>query len=131
MDFIFAGKIDDSPRQNNFRQTSRISKYDFNILHHVLTGPSSHMSLTTKAPFPGPYPLAHTAIKIHNKSTIIDCKLFSQSHCGQLLYFPLSPHLCYNTRCTRNIVPLRLQSWIVNYFHDTFRTVVVFTMWFA
>ena len=33
----------------------------------------------------------HTARKIHNKSTIMDCKLFSQSDCRELPYFPRPP----------------------------------------
>ena len=48
-----------------------------------------------------------------------DCKLFSQSHCRQLVYtFPDPSPRCYNTHCTRNIVTHHLQFCIVNYFHN-------------
>ena len=69
---------------------------------------------------------SHTARKIHNRSTIIDCKLFSQSHCRELLYLPRRPHLW----CTRNIVTTQLQHCFVNYFHNIFcRMVEYFLQW--
>ena len=67
---------------------------------------------------------AHTARKIHNKSTIVDCKLFSQSHCRELLYLPRPPHLWFNAHCTRNIVTTQLQYCFVNYLHNILGTMV-------
>ena len=61
-----------------------------------------------------------TARKNHNKSTIMDCKLFSQSHCRQLLYLPGPCHLWYNRHCTRNIVTHQLQFYFVIFFHNIF-----------
>ena len=66
-----------------------------------------------------------TARKIHNKSTITDCKLFSQSHCRELLlYLPRPPHHWYNAHCTRNIVTTQLQYSFVNYLRHIFGTMV-------
>ena len=56
----------------------------------------------------------------------MDCKLFSQSDCRKLLYFPRPSHLWYNAHCTRNIVTHQLQYCFVNYFHDIFGTMVQF-----
>ena len=63
----------------------------------------------------------YTVRKIHNKSTIMDCKLFSQSDCRELLYLPRPPHLWYNAR---NIVTTQLQYCFVNYFHNILGTMV-------
>ena len=68
--------------------------------------------------------LATLLKKIRNKSTIVDCKLFSQSHCRELLYLPRPPHLWYNAHCTRNIVTTQLQYCFVNYFHNILGTMV-------
>ena len=42
--------------------------------------------------------------KNRDKSTNMDCKLFSQSHCKQLLYLPHPPHFWCNTHCTSEIL---------------------------
>ena len=65
-----------------------------------------------------------TARKIHNKSAIMDCKLFSRSHCRELLYLPCPSHLWHKAHCSRNIVTTQLQYCFVNYFHNIFGTVV-------
>ena len=70
--------------------------------------------------------MLYTDRKNHNKSTITDCKLFSESHCRQLLYLPRPPHLWYNSHCTRNIVTTQLQYRFVNYFHNIFGAMVHF-----
>ena len=46
----------------------------------------------------------------------MDCKLFSQPDCRELVCLPRHPHLYYNTHCTRNIVTQQLQHCFVNFF---------------
>ena len=84
------------------------------------TGGSDDVYFTHKIPTI----IGNTARKNHNKSIIMDCKLFSRSHCRKLLYLP-RPLTCGTVRIVPEIiVTTQLQYCFVNYFHNIFGTMV-------
>ena len=91
-----------------------MTSHDVNVTNFCYLG-LSHTAAMCNGLLP-----THTTRKNHNKSTIVGCKLFSQSVCRKLLYLP-RPLTSGTIRIVPEILlPTNYNYCFVNYFHDIF-----------